>query len=195
MAVPSIKGTAYNSVHDDLHKMIDEGRVTPEELEARLTKEELELFEGKVLATKWYPIEMYRKMLALIAEHESAGRVEEYLVERGWRAADRLNQAGIYKQLLGPDDGRGKSWGARVENLVTKISGLLYNFTKWRVEDRDGENGFTVHIEDAKDFCDECRYTAQGFVSFASTLMAGEPIKISGKRVTPDHIVYTIRRS
>jgi hypothetical protein len=194
MSVPSIKGTAYNSVHDDLHRMIDDGRISEDELGARLSREELELFESKVLATKWYPIDTYRKLLALVAEKEAKGRIEEYLVERGWRAAERLKEAGIYRQL-GADDGAGKSWGARVANLVTKISGLLYNFTRWSVDEPENETVLHVNVDEAKDFADECRYTAQGFVAFAATLMAGAPVKISSTRPTPDRIVYTVLKS
>jgi hypothetical protein len=194
MSVPSIKGTAYNSVHDDLHRMIDDGRISEDELGARLSREELELFESKVLATKWYAIDTYRKLLALVAEKEAKGRIDEYLVERGWRAAERLKEAGIYRQL-GADDGAGKSWGARVANLVTKISGLLYNFTRWSVDEPENETVLHVNVDDAKDFADECRYTAQGFVAFAATLMAGEPVKISSARPTPDRIVYTVRKT
>src|SRR5262245_54678129 len=99
MSVPSIKGTAYNSIHEDLHKMLDDGRVTRDEIEASLTREELESFDSKVLATKWYPVAGYRKLLALVAAKEGKGRIEEYLVERGWRAAEKLREAGIYRQL------------------------------------------------------------------------------------------------
>jgi hypothetical protein len=194
MSVPSIKGTAYNSVHDDLHRMLDDGRISPEELEARLSRDELELLESKVLATKWYAISTYRKLLALVAEKDAKGPVEEYLVERGWRAAERLAQAGIYRQL-GADEGTGKSWAARVANLVTKISGLLYNFTRWSVDEPQDPSVIQVTVDEAKDFGDECRYTAQGFVAFAATMMAGKPVKISSSRPTPDRIVYTVRRA
>lgn len=195
MAVPSIKGTAYNSVHDDLHRMIDEGRLTREELEAALSREEIELFDSKVLATKWYPIDYYRKVLALVARKEAKGSVEEYLAERGWRAAERLQQAGIYKQL-GANEGSDKAWGERVANLVSKISGLLYNFTRWSPGDSSNPTEIRVTVDDAKDFADECRFTAQGFVKYAATMMAGnKPVKISSSRPTPDQIVYVVRRS
>jgi len=195
MTTPSIKGTAYNSVHDDLHRMIDDGRVKPDELEARLSPEEQDILDSKVLATRWYPIETYRKLLALVAEKEAKGRVEDYLVERGWRAAERLKDAGIYRQL-GAEESKGKSWGGRVSALVSAISGLLYNFTRWSVEDAANPNGFQIVVEEAKDFADECRYTAQGFVKFAASMMAdGASVKISSTRPTPDRIVYTVRRS
>jgi hypothetical protein len=193
MSIPSIKGTAYNSVHDDLHHMVDDGRLTHEELEAVLSRAELDAFDSKVLASKWYPISTYRKLLALVAEKEGKGRTEEYLVERGWRAAERLKEAGIYKQL-GSEEGVGKSWGARVADLVAKISGLLYNFTRWSVDEPQNPATFHVIVDDAKDFADECRYTAQGFVAFAATMIAGAPVKISSQRPTPDRIVYTVRR-
>jgi len=195
MIVPSIKGTAYNSVHDDLHKMIGDGRVKESELESRMSPDELDLLESKVLATRWYPIDTYRKMLALVAEKDAKGRVEDYLVERGWRAAERLKEAGIYRQL-GSEESKGKAWGVRVAGLVSAISGLLYNFTRWSVDDAANPAGFQIVVDDAKDFADECRFTAQGFVKFASTLMAdGAKVTISSARPTPDRIVYTVRRA
>jgi len=193
VSVPSIKGTAYSSVHDDLHRMIADGQLKQDELEARLSPAELEMFESNVLATKWYPIATYRKLLALVAEKEAKGRVEEYLVERGWRAAERLKEAGIYRQLAG-EDTKGKSWGARVADLVGKVSGLLYNFTHWSVDEQDNADTFRVVVENAKDFADECRFTAQGFVSFAASMIAGAKVKIESSRPTPDRIVYTVRR-
>ncbi|HUK95580.1 MAG TPA: hypothetical protein VLU96_11070, partial [Gaiellaceae bacterium] len=164
MAVPSIKGTAYSSVHDDLHRMLDEERLAYEELEAELSKDELELFDSKVLATRWYPIDTYRKLLAVVARVEARSRIDEYLFERGWRAAERLKEAGIYRQL-GADEHSSKSWGARVAALVGGISGLLYNFTRWSVEETTNPAAFQIVVDDAKDFADECRWTAQGFVA------------------------------
>lgn len=194
MAVPSIKGTAYSSVHDDLHRMIDEGRLSRDVVEAELSPDELELFDSKVLATRWYPIDTYRKLLATVARTDTKGRVDDYLIDRGWRAAERLKEAGIYRQL-GADENSTKSWGARVAGLVSGISGLMYNFTRWTVEDAENPNGFQVVVADAKDFVDECRWTAQGFVAYAATLMAGgATVRITSARPTPDRIVYSVRR-
>ena len=193
MAVPSIKGTAYSSVHDDLHGRLEDGRLSRDVLEAELSAEQLELFDSKVLATRWYPIDMYARLLATLARADAKARVDEYLFERGWRAAERLKEAGIYRQL-GADETSTKSWGARVAQLVGGISGLLYNFTRWSVEETTNPNAFQIVVEDAKDFADECRWTAQGFVAFAATLLAGESVKITSTRPTPDRIVYSVRR-
>jgi len=195
MAVPSIKGTAYSSVHDDLHRMLDDGRLSRDVLEADLSRDELELFDSKVLATRWYPIDTYRKLLATVARIEAKGRIDEYLFERGWRAAERLKEAGIYRQL-GADESSTKSWGARVAALVGGISGLLYNFTRWSVEETTNPSAFQIVVDDAKDFADECRWTAQGFVAYAATMMAGgAAVKMTSTRPTPDRIVYSVRRA
>jgi hypothetical protein len=194
MAVPSIKGTAYSSVADDLHGRLDDGRLSRDVLEAELSLEELELFDSKVLATRWYPIDMYGKLLALLARNDAKVRPDEYLIDRGWRAAERLKEAGIYRQL-GADETSTKSWGARVAQLVGGISGLLYNFTRWSVEETTNPNAFQIVVDDAKDFADECRWTAQGFVAYAATMMAGAPVKLTSTRPTPDRIVYSVRRS
>jgi len=192
--VPSIKGTAYGSVHDDLAALVADGRISRDELEARLSVEDLRHFDAKVLAGSWYPIESYRALLALVADREAGGRREEYLIARGWRAAARLKEAGIYRQL-DPGAGGGKTWGVRVASIIGSISKLMYNFTTWRVEPGESERSFHAVVEDAADFVDECRYTAQGFVAYAATMIAGAPVQVTSARSGPDRIVYTVRRT
>ncbi|HXK23085.1 MAG TPA: hypothetical protein VMS55_10460, partial [Myxococcota bacterium] len=75
------------------------------------------------------------------------------------------------------------------------ISGLLYNFTRWSVEETTNPAAFQIVVDDAKDFADECRWTAQGFVAYAATMMAGgAQVKLTSARPTPDRIVYSVRR-
>lgn len=194
MAVPSIKGTAYGSVHDDLAALVEQGRVSRDELETRLSAEDLRHFDAKVLAGNWYPIKSYRALLAIVTDKEANGNAEDYLIARGWRAAARLKEAGIYRQL-DPGDGGGKTWGARVANIIGSISKLMYNFTSWHVEPGDDAASFCAVVQDATDFVDECRYTAQGFVAYAATMIAGAPVQVTSARSGPDRIVYTVRRT
>jgi hypothetical protein len=194
MTVPSIKGTAWATVAEDLHRMLEDGRLSRDELEARMSAEELKLFEAKPLATRWYPVSAYRVLLALIAEKEAKGKVEEYLTERGWRAAERLKEAGVYRQL-DSDNGSDRSWSQRVAGLISAISKLMYNFGSWTLEPPTDDSTFRVTLGDAKAFADECRYTAAGFLGFAATMIAGAPVKVTSQRPAPDRVVYTIRRS
>lgn len=194
MAVPSIKGTAYGSVHDDLAALVAAGRISRDELETRLSVDDLRYFDAKVLAGNWYPIKSYRALLAVVTDKESNGKAEEYLIARGWRAAARLKEAGIYRQL-DPGDGGGKTWGARVASIIGSISKLMYNFTSWHVEPGEDATCFHAVVEDATEFVDECRYTAQGFVAYAATMIAGAPVQVTSARSGPDRIVYTVRRT
>jgi hypothetical protein len=193
VAIPSIKGTAYGSVHDDLAALVADGRISRDELEARLSTEDLKHFDSKVLAGNWYPIKSYKALLAIVTEKEANGNAEEYLVARGWRAAARLKEAGIYRQL--ESGAQGKTWGARVSGIIGSISKLMYNFTSWHVEPGEDATSFRAVVEDATDFVDECRYTAQGFVAYAATMIAGAPVQVTSARPGPDRIVYTVRRT
>jgi hypothetical protein len=195
MTVPSIKGTAYGSVHEDLSALVADGRVSRDELEARLGAEDLKHFDAKVLAGNWYPIQSYRALLAIVADKEANGNAEEYLVARGWRAAARLKESGIYRQLEANDAASGKPWGARVAGLIGSVSRLMYNFTSWHVEPGEDATCFRAVVADAADFVDECRYTAQGFVAFAATMIAGAPVQVTSVRSGRDKIIYTVRRT
>ena len=189
---PSIKATGFQSAADDLIRLIDAGRISRGEVEARLRAEDLRYLHKQLAATTWVPIDVYARVVEILVEVEANGPVELYLHGRGVRAAQRLHKAGLYRQF----EASSETWGNRVGKIATTMAAVLYNFTRWSVEDAANPAGFQINVDDAKDFADECRYTAQGFVKYAATLMAdGAPVKISSTRPTPDRIVYTIRRS
>lgn len=50
-----IKGTAIQSLVADVNRVVQEGRIRPDELEACLQREDLEILGQKVLAALWYP--------------------------------------------------------------------------------------------------------------------------------------------
>jgi hypothetical protein len=88
MTVPSIKGTAFQSVVDDVHRLLAAKRLSREELEARLTGEDLEILDAKVNPTAWYPIDTYERTVDLLARKQAPLRTQEYLTERGALAAE-----------------------------------------------------------------------------------------------------------
>ena len=191
MAVPSIKGMAMQSAVVDVARLLQEKRVTPEELEVRLAPEDLRLLDDKLNPAAWYPIESYRRFVRVLVDKEAHGRVEEYLVQRGWRAAERIKGSGLYGQL----DASRETWGARVGRIVVSIASVLYNFTHWKIELVEGDKPYRVIVDDARDFVDECRYTAQGFVAYASTLQGGAAVEVTSSRPTPDRVIYEVRRA
>jgi len=189
MRIPSIKGTAFQSAVEDLQRLVSEGKLSRDELEAQLDEEEIGLLDAKVNAASWYPMELYARMIRLLAQKEARGRKEEYLIRRGARAAERIRSAGIYRQL----ELRRETWGERVGQIVVTISGVMYNFTRWHIEATDGIRDFRVVVEDAAEFPDEALYTAQGFVEFVCCLVAGSRMRVTSSRPTPDRVVYEVR--
>ena len=72
--MPGIKGTAIESLVVDVNRLVQEGRLRPEELEARLQPEDLEILGQKVLAALWYPLGTYERLTQLMLKVE--GRME-----------------------------------------------------------------------------------------------------------------------
>ena len=66
MLEPTIKGTAFESAVVDLCALVESGRLTREELEVRLTPDEIGYLEGKISPGFWYPMKSYMRLLELI---------------------------------------------------------------------------------------------------------------------------------
>jgi hypothetical protein len=189
VSVPSIKGTAYQSVVDDLRELVSEGRLSREEIEVRLAPEDLRALEEKVAPARWYPIASYLRMLEVLIEHEAAGAPEAYLFQRGARAAERLSAAGIYPQL----EPKTAELGMRVGSLITSLAGAIYNFTRWRFEADADERGFRILIEDADEFPNVARFTAEGFVHWVTARISGRRCRVWSERPAPDRLVVSAR--
>jgi len=81
MAEPSVKGSIFRGVLDDLARVREEGRLSAEANPA-----------------SWYPMESYARITQLLGDVEGAGK-DSYFVERGRASARRLIKAGLYQQL------------------------------------------------------------------------------------------------
>ncbi len=185
MAVPSIKGTAFQSVHDDVLRLLAEGRVARAALEARLEAPDLAVLEEKVSPGSWYPIDGYARMVELLVDLEAGGRREAYLIERGERAAARLAALGIYQQLELSMDRVGMAVG----KLGASLSGAIYNFTRWRYES-DQPGDFTIFVEEAAAFPEVSRFATQGFIAYMAERIGGYPMDVSSERPARDRVVF-----
>ena len=127
MAVPSIKGSAFQSVVHDLAELIKAGKIAREAVEARLEAEDLLLLDDKILPGLWYALASYRRMTELLWEVEG-NREPAYLMARGARSAERLFEAGLYQQMQrGEELGaakreRGEAWSEFDGNLMTSLA-------------------------------------------------------------------------
>jgi hypothetical protein len=188
MTVPAIKGTGFQSAVDDIQRLLDTDRLTREELEARLEPDDVILLESKVGPATWVPMDTYRRVIDVLIAIEGRGDAEGYLVQRGWRAAERLHKAGLYSQF----DATMDKWGMRVGKLVVTLGPVMYNFTKWAFESQpEAPGNFTLTVSEAEHFPDCARYTAQGFVEYLARSIIGRTVHVTSERMPEGRILYT----
>lgn len=199
MAVPSIKGTAFQSVALDLGRLIQSGRITREVAEVRLEAEDLALLDDKVLPGTWYPLASYRRMSELLCEVEGNNE-PAYLMARGQRAAERLFDAGLYQQMqrgeaIGAEKReRGEAWSEFDGNLMTSLAGAIFNVSRWRYRRHpEDPNVNRIEVTSATDLPEVSRWAAQGFIEYMASRMTGVTVLVSSERPAPDRIVFTLR--
>jgi len=201
MAVPSIKGSAFQSVVQDLTRLIQVGKIAREAVEARLEAEDLLLLDDKVLPGLWYSLGSYRRMSELLWEVEGK-RAPAYLMARGARSAERLFEAGLYQQMQrGEELGaakreRGEAWSEFDGNLMTSLAGSIFNVSRWRYRRHPEDvNVNRIEVTGARDLPEVARWAAQGFIEYMASRMTGLSVQVTSERPTADRIVYTLRMS
>jgi hypothetical protein len=186
LSQPSIKATAFQSVADDLQRLLEQGRLSRDELEASLEAGDLPFVDEKLAPTAWIPIATYARAVELLARIEAPGRREAYLVERGERAAERLAALGIYSQL----EATTERIGQRIGHMIVSLAGAMYNFSAWRYEPQGEERGFAIHVEDAAAMPEVSRFATQGFIQYVATRANGHPTRVASRRPAPDTITF-----
>jgi hypothetical protein len=187
---PSIKATGFQSAADDLVKLVDAGRISRAEVEARLRAEDLRFLDKQLAATTWVPIDTYARLVEILVHVEANGPAEAYLHARGVRAGQRLHKAGLYRQF----DAKTETWGNRVGKIVTTMSSVLYNFTKWSFEAGSVHGLFQLTVDEASEFPEVARFTTQGFIEYASRTVSHGNEVVRSERVTKDRIVFRGQR-
>jgi hypothetical protein len=190
MREPAIKGTVMVNLVADVISLRDEGRISADELAARLERQDLEVLESKVMPSTWYPISSYRRLTELLLETE--GGDEDYLRARGARSAQRLLEAGLYEQMRRLRPGGSGVTLADIERSVRTLvvmSQTILNFGRGEVfPDPDHEKRVIIQISDAADYPEVLRFTSEGFYN-ACARAAGRRYSWRSSRPAPDRIV------
>ncbi len=189
MTVPSIKGTGFQSAVDDIQRLLDTRQLTREELEAQLTLDDLLILESKIGPATWVPIDTYRRVVDILISIEAHGDPEEYLFQRGWRAAERMHKAGLYSQF----DASLEKWGMRVGKLIVTLGPVLWNFTEWTFELEPGlpVRGFRLIVRDAAELPECARFTSHGFIEYLARSAAGLTLRVTSERLPGGVIIFT----
>src|SRR5688572_24030687 len=142
--VASIKGSAFQSVADDVKRLIRKGVIESHALDARTR----EILEKPYTPLSWMPIASYGALLDVLAKTEGGLDPKEYLRGRGKAAAERL-LAGAYESFSAEPG----TWGRRTGDSMLGIARMLYNFTTWSLLQLPGDV-HEVCVDGAADFPD-----------------------------------------
>lgn len=187
MTAASIKGSAFQSVVEDVKRLIDDDRIEPGDLAEHLSDKDRGFLDVEVTPLGWFPIATYGRMLEVLAREEGGRDPQAYLTERGARAADRM-LSGIYESFVATPG----AWGSRVGQTMMGIGKLLYNFTFWTFRPVGGEV-YEIEVSDALEYPDAARYAAEGFLRRFAERASGRAMRVTSARPTPDRIVYRIQ--
>jgi hypothetical protein len=144
---PSVKGSLVLGAVVSVRRHRNQGRISADQLSARLDGGALELVDQKIDIGRWYPMKHFTALLDLDWEVGSQ-RDPAYMRHQGEQAADRLFSSGVYQQLNyaeRADRVQNTKDLKRQSKLITSINGSLYNFLSFEVR-IGGERGDLLEI-------------------------------------------------
>ncbi len=206
MAEPSIKGSIFKGVIDDLARLREEGGVSEEQIEARLAAEDLVFLEAEVNPASWYPIESYARITQLLGETEGAGK--DGYVERGRASARRLMKAGLYQQLAflsrwnertkwdtGDESALIADYASKLR-MVTSMASSIYNVGKWAVEpDPEAPGRVRIAVREASAYSEPMRLAIEGFLNECAQAAREDLVHLyTSERPAPDLILLRMTR-
>ncbi len=201
-SVPSIKGSVFTVVVEDVCKLVARGGLSVDELPRWLKTQDVGLLEQEIVLSEWYSIATYTRMNELLRDVEGGGS-NEYLRERGRRTARRLLQSGLYQQLeylQRTELGKATEQRARFEafgrdlRLLTTLSGSILNFSRWKSKpDPEEADRYVIEVSEARDFPEVLCWRSDGLVNEMAT-QHGEPDLWRWERTASDLIVFRMTR-
>jgi hypothetical protein len=190
--IPSVKGNLVLGAVVAAKRHRDQGRISVESLEARLSKEALDHVDQKIHIASWYPITVFCELLEI--NWEIGGKRDPGFMRReGERSADRLFDANLYPQLrYAESKERAESRDAllRQSRLITSITGSLYNFLEVEVGiDPEYPDELRIVYGNARLFSEALRYTSEGFMNQINARQKSQR-RWRSERAAPDRVVF-----
>ena len=192
MAEPSAKGILVGGVVVNLNRFREAGRISGDELEARLSPAAQQLLDTKIDTATWYPIGSYREILDIVWEIDGQKR-PDYMREKGLRWAKKIYDSGMYQQLQYSDQApRIRSGGQAVQQgrLIGSLIATFWNFVE-PIVDLDDSGALRLTLRNSAEFPDANRYTTEGFLNHIIERGSGKGV-CSSERLTVDEIVFLL---
>jgi hypothetical protein len=189
MPPPSVKGTIFQAVVNELNGYLSQGVLQRDEIASRCKPDDLDYLDRDIAIASWYPIETYGRYLRFLCDRFGGGR-REYLVEGGRRSAQRVIDMGVYGQL----DDRTEHWGSRVGRVLVTLGGSFYNFGTWLWESFENDEGFRIEVQSVAAMPEEAAMRAHGFIEHLASRAAGCNVRVDYQRPRPSQIIFSARR-
>jgi hypothetical protein len=190
---PSVKGSLVAATVNAIQTFRERGRVSAEQLAARLSKAALELAEAKIEAPRWYPIQPYTELVDFLWDLD--GRRPEKMRKAGARSADAMAERGSYQQLDYADRAARAPTREdllRQTKLISSVVPALYNFLQTQVRlSADGQFVEIVYANAAL-FSDALRISTEGFMNRVNERQ-GSSRTWASERTKPDEVVFRMR--
>jgi len=195
MARPSIKGSAFKSVVQQVRTAVSEDAISREALAKRLEPGELDVVEGTIDLGAWYDVGLHDRLLEVLRDVRGMKDVQQI----GQTSARLLAEAGVYQQMdylnrmqydqEGDPESRLKAYGRDLRRLTT-LSAAILNFSRWAVVlDAQFEDRYAIEITDASAFRDIHLQVIESFMNAIS----GEPVW-TFERPQPDRVLFRMTR-
>jgi hypothetical protein len=199
---PSIKGSVFGSIVEDVRNLVREGGLDVDELTRWLKSDDLDFLDEEIPVSDWYDIRVYTRMNELLRDVEGAGS-NDYLRQRGRLTARRLLESGIYQQLeylhrteLARERDAALRFAAfgRDLRLLCTLSASILNFSRWTSKpDPEQEGRYVIEVSEAQDFPEVLCWRSDGFVNEMAT-QHGEPDLWGWERTASEFIVFRMLR-
>lgn len=200
---PSVKGSVVAETIENTRKLLEEGSLSPGDLEARLRPEDLAMFDEPTNVSKWYDLEFYRRLAELLHDVDGGPR-DEYFRKKGFDRGHKLIAAGLYQQMeyverpkvaqeLDPKS-RFEAYGRDLKLFVT-LSGAILNFSHWSVAlDPDHSDRYRIEVRNAAAFPDFMGWGSEGLINAMASRHGLDDIW-RYERIAPDFVVFRMLRS
>ena len=200
---PSIKGSVFAGVVDEVNKHLADGTILPRDAERWLRAEDFERLDTLVVSSSWYAISSYDRLNQLLLEVVCAGDPQR-LREGGRQTARRLiDTAGFYAQLeylqhtevarsTDPCE-RYEAFG-RDLTLLCSLQQSILNFSHYTpLPDPEHERRWVIDVTEASEFPDTLCWRADGLINEMAR-EHGEDDLWTWQRLGLDHIRWSMTR-
>jgi len=188
---PSVKGSLFVTGVVAVRRYRDSGRLSEDQIAARLGPDALELLDQKIEISRWYPIGAFCEMVDVDWEI-AADRDPDYTRGMGEAVARRFFEGGLYQQLdYAKRGGRVDDRRSllRRSKLIVTVTNSLYNFLE--IDVRIAGGVLEIVYANAKLFPEALRYTTEGFMNEVNRWQ-GSPRRWTSERVAPDRVRFQL---